>query len=149
MKLKLTRLKRRVPHLTITCDLPIFKPFINLLANAIECHPKVFSITLNYSNPDYTAKSGGYRPVEIRLERKQDNRWHICYVTEFTYIPTPFGHESTYAIDFDFSRGIGYQLGMTSEPITAYGSLFSLWQRNFCRYHSYDTYQCKISIEEA
>ncbi|VFS50987.1 DUF2787 family protein [Budvicia aquatica] len=77
MKIKSNRLKRKAPHLTITCDLPIFKPFITLLANVIERHPKVFSITLNYSNPDYTAETGGYRPVEIRIERKQDNRWYI------------------------------------------------------------------------
>ena len=148
MKIKSTRLKRKAPHLTITCDLPIFKPFITLLASVIQHHPKVFSITLNYSNADYTAETGGYCPVEIRLERKQENRWHICYVTEFTYMATPFGQESTYAIDFDFSRGIGYQLGMVSEPIDAYGPLYSLWQRNFCRYHSHDVYLCKISIEE-
>lgn len=149
MKLKSTQLKRKPSHLTITCDLPIFKPFITLLANVIERHPKVFSITLNYSNADYTAETGGYRPVEIRLKRKQGNHWHICYVTEFTYAATPFGQESAYAIDFDFSQARGYQLGMTSGPITAYGPLFSLWQRNFCRYHSHDVYQCKISIEEA
>ncbi|PHI30183.1 DUF2787 family protein [Budvicia aquatica] len=149
MKIKSTRLKRKAPHLNITCDLPIFKPFITLLANVIERHPKVFSITLNYSNADYTAETGGYRPVEIRIERKQDNRWYICYVTEFTYMATPFGQESTYAIDFDFSRGLGYQLGMAPEPIAAYGPLYSLWQRNFCRYHSHDVYQYKTRIEEA
>ncbi len=36
MKVKSNRLKRKAPHLTITCDLPIFKPFIKVLANAIE-----------------------------------------------------------------------------------------------------------------
>ncbi len=107
MKIQSNQLKRKAPHLTITCDLPIFKPFITLLANSIEQHPKAFSITLNYSNADYTAETGGYRPVEIRLERKLGNHWHICYVTEFTYTATPFSQESTYAIDFDFSRSFG------------------------------------------
>ena len=59
MKIKSTRLKRKTPHLTITCDLPIFKPFITLLGNVIERYPKVFSITLNYSNADYTEETGG------------------------------------------------------------------------------------------
>ena len=65
------------------------------------------------------------------------------------YTAEPGGQESTYAIDFDFSQKQSYQLGLTPEPITACGPLFSLWQRNFCRYHSHDVYQCKISIEEA
>ena len=45
---------------------------------------KVFSIELNYSNADYTAETDCYRTVEIRIERKQGNHWHICYVTELT-----------------------------------------------------------------
>ena len=73
---------------------------------------KVFSIELNYSNADYTAETDCYRTVEIRIERKQDNRWYIYYVTEFTYTVTSFGEESTYAINFDFSRELGYQLGI-------------------------------------
>lgn len=81
---------------------------------------------LNYSNADYTAETGGYRPVEIRIERKQLNHWHICYITEFIYTETLLDQESTYAIDIEFNQELGYQLSMTSEPIATSELLFSL-----------------------
>ena len=43
------------------------------------------SVTINFRDPTYSAESGGFHPVEIRLER-QNNTWHLCYITDFVYV---------------------------------------------------------------
>ncbi|MCD1125605.1 DUF2787 domain-containing protein [Jinshanibacter sp. LJY008] len=140
------RLKKQSGNIRITCDLPLFKPFSSILTQVIKHHSDVFSLTLNYQS--HKAELNGYRPVEIRLEKQPDNNWSICYITEFYYSGLSNTPKLEPFVDFDFSMGTGHQADLSPESITTYSGLFSLWQRNFCRYYSYGVYQQHLSIEE-
>jgi hypothetical protein len=47
------------------------------------------ALTLNFRNTDYTATTGGYHPVEIRLEKigstPKPDHWQLVYITDFSY----------------------------------------------------------------
>ena len=43
------------------------------------------AVTLNFKDPSYSATTGGFHPVEIRLTRRGDD-WHLAYVTDFAYV---------------------------------------------------------------
>ncbi|WP_429219019.1 DUF2787 family protein [Aeromonas veronii] len=62
------------------------------------------ALILNYRDPDYSATTGGYHPVEIRLERWDDG-WHLRYVTDFAYVGQGWCTELAKELDFDFSMG--------------------------------------------
>jgi hypothetical protein len=47
------------------------------------------AITLNFRDPSYSAETGGYHPVEIRLENKSE-LWQIAYITDFSFQGSPF-----------------------------------------------------------
>ncbi|MEN1933506.1 DUF2787 family protein [Escherichia coli] len=42
-------------------------------------------MVINFRDPDYSAESGGFHPVEMRFIR-QDNEWYFDYVTDFSYM---------------------------------------------------------------
>ena len=59
------------------------------------------SVTINFRDPTYSAENGGFHPVEIRLER-QNNAWHLCYITDFAYVGSGPYVELAKDLDFDF-----------------------------------------------
>ncbi|WP_147746124.1 DUF2787 family protein, partial [Aeromonas veronii] len=73
------------------------KPLQALFTKIIGSYPDATALTLNFRSPDYSADTGGYRPVEIRLEKRAGS-WGMAYVTEFTYL----GGELVKDLDFDF-----------------------------------------------
>ncbi|KTA85919.1 DUF2787 family protein [Aeromonas salmonicida] len=101
------------------------------------------ALTLNFRSPDYSRESGGYRPVEIRLE-KRASRWEMAYATEFTFI----GDELVKALDFDFNAGVAYQPWCGERPLANTLDLYRLWERNFLTYHRMEVYHLQISPEE-
>lgn len=46
------------------------KPLQTLVAKIIGSYPDATALTLNFRDPDYSPELGGYRPVEIRLEKR-------------------------------------------------------------------------------
>ena len=46
-------------------------------------------ITLNFRDADYSAETGGYHPVEIRIV-KHNSQWQFDYITDFSYQGFPF-----------------------------------------------------------
>ncbi|HDX8399293.1 TPA: DUF2787 family protein, partial [Aeromonas dhakensis] len=71
------------------------KPLQALFSKIISSYPDATALTLNFRSPDYSADTGGYRPVEIRLEKRAGS-WGMAYVTEFTYL----GGELVKDLDF-------------------------------------------------
>ena len=47
------------------------------------------SLTFNFRDTDYSASTGGYHPVEIRVEKITGNEkpdyWKVIYITDFSY----------------------------------------------------------------
>lgn len=56
--------------------------------------------TINLRDSDYSQASGGYRPVEINVEKSGDE-YFISYLTDFTYSCD----ELVKGCDFDFDGG--------------------------------------------
>lgn len=118
------------------------KPLQALFAKLIDLHPDATALTLNFRSPDYFADTGGYRPVEIRLEKRAGS-WGMAYVTEFTYL----GGELVKDLDFDFNAGLVSQLWCGERPLATTMDLYRLWERNFLDYHRMEVYRLKITPE--
>lgn len=96
--------------------------------------------TLNFRDPDYSAESGGYHPVEIAV----DGEGRILYITDFAYFGIgPFA-ELDKEIDFDFGYKVFQHMGREF-PIERGASLFRLWQANFCSYVERQIFEVSIS----
>lgn len=102
------------------------------------------AITLNFRDPDYCAKNGGYHPVEVRIE-KQQGHWRFEYVTDFSFYGHPypelvkdidicFNRQQVYSV---FSGWIGKQEGI---------ELIELFAENFVTYHQMGAYQVHHSL---
>lgn len=63
--------------------LSISKKLVNLLQQELDKSDTDVSagVTLNFRDPDYSAESGGYHPVEIAV----DGEGRILYITDFAY----------------------------------------------------------------
>ncbi|MCK9608935.1 MAG: DUF2787 domain-containing protein [Methylomonas sp.] len=97
-------------------------------------------VTLNFRDPDYSAESGGYHPVEINI----DGKGRIQYITDFAYYGSgPFA-ELDREIDFDFSRNVFQHMGREF-PIQHGASLFRIWQSNFCSYVERQVFEVSVS----
>jgi hypothetical protein len=96
-------------------------------------------VTLNFRDPDYSAESGGYHPVEICV----DAQGRIQYITDFAYVGDGHYAELDKELDFDFSYGKFQQMGR-EYPIKQWASLFKIWQSNFCSYYRRQVFQVSV-----
>ncbi|GGA67218.1 hypothetical protein GCM10011369_06070 [Neiella marina] len=111
--------------------LPVSEQFASLLAEQLK-DVTSNAVTLNFRDESYDAESGGFRPVEIRLERHL-NQWHIQYITEFCYVGIgPFA-ELTKSLDFDFGCGI-FQSVIGECAIEKGTDMYVVWEPNFLSY---------------
>ncbi len=90
------------------------------------------SVTINFRDPTYSAESGGFHPVEIRLER-QNNTWHLCYITGFAYVGSGPYAELAKDLDFDFQAGV-FQNLFGVFPIEQATDMYQIWEGNFLHY---------------
>ncbi|MFM4995568.1 DUF2787 family protein [Aeromonas sanarellii] len=102
------------------------------------------ALTLNYRDPDYSATTGGYHPVEIRLERWDDG-WHLRYVTDFAYIGQGWCAELAKELDFDFSMEEYTHSLMGEMSLAEAHEWFELWQLNFCCYVQMDVFTLTVT----
>jgi hypothetical protein len=68
--------------------LPVTKLFQQHIATLLaeqSQQTSVRAVVINFRDPDYSAESGGFHPVEMRFIR-QDNEWYFDYVTDFSYM---------------------------------------------------------------
>ena len=103
------------------------------------------AVTLNFRDPSYSATTGGFHPVEIRLTRCGDD-WHLAYVTDFAYVGIGDYAELAKELDFDFS-GDHFSHALIGEmPSADVSEWFSLWQDNFLSYHCLGVYKVQLSL---
>ncbi len=114
--------------------LPVSTKFVHQLQNLLNQNEvRSKSVTLNFRDPTYSAKRGGFHPVEIRLEQC-DNIWHFCYITDFAYIGSGPYAELTKELDFDFQSGV-FQNLFGVFPIEQATDMFQIWEGNFLYYY--------------
>ena len=103
------------------------------------------AITLNFRDPGYSAETGGYHPVEIRLENKSE-LWQIAYITDFSFQGSPFP-KLIKEIDICFITKTAFSLFFGWLQNKSAKELLSLFVDNFIDYYSMDCYQVSISFD--
>ncbi|MBL4682555.1 MAG: DUF2787 family protein [Pseudomonadales bacterium] len=98
-------------------------------------------ITVNFRDPTYSAKFGGYHPVEIRISSNGE----IEFITDFAYVGLGQDAELVKEIDFDFSCGIFGHVYCPDKPIEVGYHLYSIWEMNFLSYVEMDIFTVTIS----
>lgn len=122
--------------------LAVSKKLVAIITKELEMHGTDIStgFIIHFRDPDYSAESGGYHPVEICI----DANGRIQYITDFAYVGQGHYAELVKELDFDFSGGVFQQMG-TVFPIRQGAGLFKMWQSNFCSYYKWHVF--KTSIE--
>ena len=107
--------------------------------------PNSKAVTINFRDPSYCAESGGFHPVEIRLEYSSTtSMWQFCYITDFAY-QGRYYPELEKDIDFNFTEASGYQTYVGHHPLSHFSGLYRLWEANFRSYLVDDIYQITIN----
>ncbi|CAI4168852.1 DUF2787 family protein [Alteromonas macleodii] len=113
--------------------LPVSKRFAKALVDLLVQHrmsqPRV---TINFRDPNCSAENGGFHPVEIRLE-KRNNAWDFCYVTDFACLGSGPYAELAKDLDFDFDAGV-FQNLFGVFPIEQATDMYQIWEGNFLHY---------------
>lgn len=133
--------------------LPIAQAFSQLLLNELDNSvinsaidlTSVRAVTMNFRDPLYSAETGGFYPVEIRLLRLHE-QWQFDYVTDFSYMGSYYP-ELEKELDICWSQGYIYHFMMGDIDEEEGGALFELWQRNFIQYHKMKCYEVSIQWE--
>lgn len=102
------------------------------------------ALTLNFRDEDYSAERGGYHPVEVRLE-KHDNQWSFVYITDFTYSDGPFP-DLVKEIDVCFERHCVFSLYSGWLNKCDSRELLSAFIDNFVSYYERDVYTVSITF---
>lgn len=105
----------------------------------------VRAVTMNFRDPLYSAETGGFHPVEIRLLRLHE-QWQFDYVTDFSFMGNYYP-ELEKELDICWSQGYVYHFLMGDIDEEEGGALFELWQRNFIQYHKMKCYEVSIQWE--
>lgn len=124
--------------------LAISNQLILILNKEIERHSEVDTSSgciFNFRDPDYSAESGGYHPVEICI----DEQGRLLYLTDFAYVGDGHYAELVKELDFDLGYGLFQHMGR-EYPIKQGAGLFKIWQSNFCAYYRNKVFT--VSMEE-
>jgi hypothetical protein len=111
---------------------PMSPMFTLYIADLLAPHENEKAVTINFSDPNYSADDGGYHPVEIRLENDNDG-WRFCFITDFTYVGSGYCVELAKDFDLDFSAGV-FQNLFGIYPIEQAIDIFQIWETNFVYY---------------
>ncbi|HAV8941038.1 TPA: DUF2787 domain-containing protein [Escherichia coli] len=104
------------------------------------------AVVINFRDPDYSAESGGFHPVEMRFIRK-NNEWYFDYVTDFSYMGRVYP-ELEKEIDFCWSGNYVFHYLIGDISLAAErNELWSLWERNFMEYLSMGIYRVTVTVE--
>lgn len=116
--------------------------FVQLINNVLEDSniDDAQGLVLNFRDPNYSAESGGYHPVEVAI----NGNGKLLYLTDFYWAGAEPYVELAKELDFDFSQGIFQQYSRTYPIIVSQG-LWTLYVRNFVAYHAMGVYETTIS----
>lgn len=103
--------------------------------------PAGTELTLSFRDPDYSPQTGGFHPVEVRVNA----RGQIQYITDFAYVGRPPFAELAKEIDFDFDLGL-FQHFSSEFPLEQGRGLFALWQENFVSYYRMGVYTVSVEV---
>jgi len=104
-------------------------------------------ITFNFHDLDYSADSGGYHPVEIRVSKNNiSSLWGVEYITDFCFVGHPYP-ELAKDIDVCFQTKQIYTqfgIGMSKQESDEFLAMFL---NNFISYVEMDVFTVKITFD--
>jgi hypothetical protein len=101
-------------------------------------------IIFNFRDPDYSAKDGGFHPVEIRLVRHHE-LWQFAYITDFSFQGSPYP-ELVVDIDVCFiSKGVYSIYGGWLDK-TSGEELKELFLANFIAYVEMEVFKVEVAF---
>lgn len=104
------------------------------------------AVTLNFRDPDYTPRRGGYHPVEIRLSRR-GSMYGFDYITDFSFVGTGWAVELAKELDFDLQSGVFEARGLPPVPIEQATQLYRAFEANFICYHQSGAFQTSVDLD--
>ncbi len=103
-------------------------------------------VIFNFRDDDYSADTGGYHPVEIRLS-KHNEQWQFEYITDFSFLGHPYP-ELVKEIDVCFNTHKVYQLfiGWVENNVDAY-DLVNMFLTSFVSYVGMGVFTVTVSFD--
>lgn len=117
------------------------------LVPATEGIDALTSATINFRDPEYCAKSGGYNPVEVRLVWR-NNTWQIDYITSFSFVGMGWCAELAKELDFDFAQDCFEMRGYRPQVLAVGKEMYRLFEQNFIEYVRMDVFDVTTTVED-
>ena len=112
-----------------------------LIQSILKTNNRINQIsTINFRDPDYSAKRGGYHPVEMMIDKDGS----VLYITDFAFVGSGAYAELSVELDFNFENKTFEQMGRTF-PLSKGMGLFQIWQKNFLMFHSMEVFTVEVS----
>lgn len=105
----------------------------------------ISAITFNFRDPEYSPETGGFHPVEVRLE-KQDGVWRFVYITDFSYQGKTFP-ELVKEIDICFITKQVFSLFAGGSVRQHASSLIQMFINNFIEYYKSGVFDVQVQFE--
>ena len=105
------------------------------------------AVTFNFRDPTYSAETGGYHPVEIRLGRVNQH-FRFEYVTDFSYVGAGPCCELAKEIDFDITWGKCEVRYCPPVDLADAASLYQTFESNFLSYYQMGVFGVSVAIED-
>lgn len=104
-------------------------------------------ITLNFRDPDYSAESGGYHPVEIKLTY-QEHQWYLDYITDFSYVGQGWDVELAKDLDFEFALERCQTHYLPEMDLEEASELYFLFEANFISYYEMEVFTVVATLTQ-
>lgn len=103
--------------------------------------------TINFRDPDYSAKFGGYHPVEVRLVWR-NNTWQFDYITSFSFVGMGWSAELAKELDFDFGQNCFEMRGYRPQVLAVGEEMYRLFEQNFIEYVRMGVFDVTTTLED-
>lgn len=137
-------------HQSLTLPAGLFKLLDVEVRELTTPTTRLNAITFNFMDSNYSASTGGYHPVEIRMEKAANNQdsdcWKLIYITDFSYQGV-YCPELVKEIDACFISNRVYSLFGGWLNKRNGNELLKLFIDNFIEYHSMGVYTVKVSFD--
>lgn len=130
-------------------QLPLSRAFIHLMMTHLSSVPsKADNAILHFRDPHYSAESGGWHPIEIRVYRtSHDAGWSLDYLTDFSWQGSAWPE---LAKEFDVCWSQGYVWHCLFGDLLdnrERRDFWTLWQNNFVHYCQMDVFTVSMTID--
>jgi hypothetical protein len=107
--------------------------FINMVQQQInfpEVPDTISRITINFTDPKYDDKPGGFHPTDVQLEKQGGGTWRIVSICDYCNVSHTQYPKFAKDLEFDFNNKRYHNIGSVFSDEIAKEN-FELWQTNF------------------